>query len=314
MPKLRLDVHLYVTPRCNLSCPHCYYDAFDRKQHPNNLISLEDISALLTGLCNRFDADISLEGGEPFLRAGINRVLAELDADVLRTLTVTTNGTVKIRANPSVLRALGQLRISIDGHLDELQRELRGTGLAQVLKSCEQLQEQQVPFWVRMTLWKRNVRALAEIYDWAKEHDIRQLSLFEYQSSGRGKGQELRYGVSDADIAAFFDDLVGLKRPSCLQGLMINLAERRVESVLARRRQLERAGLMLRELPETPNCTINFDGTIGISPWRVTANGASDIFTTTAAPDFFETIEKTASAGALRDDSGCISRIQIRGH
>ena len=80
MSKLRLDVHLYVTPRCNLSCPHCYYDAFDRKQHPNNLISLEDISALLTGLCNRFDADISLEGGEPFLRAGINRVLAELDA------------------------------------------------------------------------------------------------------------------------------------------------------------------------------------------------------------------------------------------
>jgi MoaA/NifB/PqqE/SkfB family radical SAM enzyme len=311
--KPRLDVHLYVTPRCNLECPHCYYDAFDRKRHPDNLISLADISALLTGLCNRFDADISLEGGEPFLRVGIDRMLAGLDADVLRTLTVTTNGTIRMQARSSVLRSLGQLRVSLDGHLDELQRELRGIDTAPVVEICRQLQESSVPFWIRTTLWRRNIRSLAQIYDWVEEHDVRQLSLFEFQSSGRGIGQDLMYGVSDADVSAFLSDLAVLQRPPCLQKLLINMAERRVASVLARRRELERAGLMLRELPETPNCTINYDGTVGISPWRVTANGASDVFTTITAPDFFEIIEKAANAGALRDESGCISRIQIRG-
>jgi len=312
-PRPRLDVHLYVTPRCNLACPHCYYDAFDRKRHPDNLISLGEISDVLKGLCRRFDADISLEGGEPFLRVGVDRMLAELAAEVLRTLTVTTNGTVKIRAAPNVLRGLGQLRVSIDGHVDELQQELRGTDLGLVLDSCRRLQERDVPFWIRMTLWKRNVRALAEIYAWVEEHKIQRLSLFEYQSSGRGIGQEELYGVSGADVAAFLDDLVELPRPSCLHGLTVNFAERRVESVIAQRPRLEEAGLTLCELPETPNCTINYDGTVGISPWRVTAHGAPDVFTTTAAPDFLEIIERASVEGALRDDSGCISRVQIRG-
>jgi MoaA/NifB/PqqE/SkfB family radical SAM enzyme len=309
----RLDVHLYVTPRCNLTCPHCYYDAFDRKRHPDNLISLGEISALLNGLCKRFNADISLEGGEPFLRVGIDRMLTELGSAVLRTLTVTTNGTVKIRTEPNVLRGLGQLRVSIDGHVDELQQELRGVDLAPVLDSCRLLQVRDIPFWIRMTLWKRNVRALTEIYAWVEQHKIQYLSLFEYQSSGRGIGQELLYGVSGADVAAFLDDLVELPRPPCLQGLTVNFAERRVESVIAQRHRLEGADLTLHELPETPNCTINYDGTVGVSPWRVTAMGAPDVFTTTAAPDFFEIIERASAEGALRDDSGCISRVQIRG-
>jgi MoaA/NifB/PqqE/SkfB family radical SAM enzyme len=307
----RLDVHLYVTPRCNLTCPHCYYDAYDRRRHPDNLMSLEEISALLRELCRRFQADISLEGGEPFLRVGLDRMLAALSTEVLRSLTVTTNGTVKVRTDPRILRDLGQLRVSIDGHVDELQKELRSVELAPVLKSCRQLRQQDVPFWVRMTLWKRNIRELAEIFAWVEQEKIEQLSLFEYQSSGRGIGQELRYGVSDSDVATFLDDMIMIPPPSCLRVLTVNFAERRVEAVIARQQLLEGAAFTLRQLPVTPNCTINYDGTVGVSPWRVTADGAADIFTTTAAPDFYEVIKEAASSGALRDDSGCISRIQI---
>ena len=309
--KQQLDVHLYVTPRCNLACPHCYYDALDRSQHPDNLMPLDQISGVLTGICERFDADVSVEGGEPFLRKGIGRMLSGLDANVLGSCTVTTNGTVPIRLAESVLRGLRTLRVSIDGHVDELNKQLRGIEVAPALRTCQALQERDVPFWVRMTLWKQNISLLGEIFDWVEENRIEQLSLFEYQSSGRGIGQDLLYGVSGPDIDTFLAELAELTRPSCLRHLTVNLAERRVAATLNHRERLAHSGIQLRELPSVPNCTINYDGTIGISPWRVTAHGAPDVFTTVTADDFLGVIQAAAYEGALSDGSGCISRMQL---
>lgn len=310
--KQRLDVHMYVTPRCNLACPHCYYDAFDRTRHPDNMMSLDEIASVLNGLCERFDADISVEGGEPYLRKGIEHVLSDLDQSVLGALTLTTNGTVKIRSEEKVLRHLSSLRISIDGHVDELNKELRGVELAPILATLRRLRDQEVPFWVRMTLWKRNIRALREIYDWADENGITRLSLFEYQSSGRGIGQDLLYGVTTPAADAFLDEIVELSRPDSMEMLTVNLAERRVDTVLGRRDELGGNGIEVAQLSEVPNCTINYDGTIGISPWRVTAEGAPDVFTTTGTDGYLDVIEEAAGTGGLRDDSGCISRVQLR--
>lgn len=310
--KRQLDVHLYVTPRCNLACPHCYYDALDRSQHPNNLMPLARISSILTGICDRFDADISVEGGETFLRKGIGEMLSELDAHVLGSITVTTNGTVPIRMPESALRSLRGLRVSIDGHTDELNKQLRGIEVDPALETCRSLRERSVPFTVRMTLWKQNIGLLAEIFDWVGDNGIEQLSLFEYQSSGRGIGQDLLYGVSGPAIDAFLTELASLDRPSCLRYLTVNLAERRLAATLKKQEDLASSGIRTQELPGVANCTINYDGTVGVSPWRVTAHGASDIFTSVGADDFLGVIEAAASEGALADNSGSISRVQLR--
>jgi MoaA/NifB/PqqE/SkfB family radical SAM enzyme len=310
-PKQPLDVHLYVTPRCNLTCPHCYYDALDRTQHPDFVISAEKISDTIVDLCDRFDADISLEGGEPLLRMGFEDMLAKLPADILGSLTVTTNGTVPLHAPESVLGHLGSLRVSIDGHTDELQRELRGVELEPVLATCHGLQASHIPFAVRMTLWRRNIAQLEEIYAWADAHRIAWLSLFEFQPSGRGAGLDLRYGVTAPQAEGFLDDLVSLQRPDCLRRLTLNLAERRIEAVLSRRERLAKAGLSIRDLPPRPNCTVNYDGSVGISPWRVTAHGAPDVFTSLDAPDWLDVVRAAAADGGLDDGSGCISRVQV---
>lgn len=307
-----LDVHLYVTPRCNLSCPHCYYDALERGRQPVDALELPEIARILTGLCARFDVGISLEGGEPFLRAGVGAMLATLDASVLGCITVTTNGTVRVAAPTAVLRQLGGLRVSIDGDTDELQRELRGVAMAPVLATCAKLRERQVPHAVRMTLYRRNVRRLAEIYAWAAANEIAWLSLFEYQASGRGIGQDPVFGVSPDDIDHLLADLVRLARPTGLRLVTLNLAQRRVQTVLGREDLLVAAGVMVRRLPETANCTINYDGTVGVSPWMVTAHGSPDSFTHTSSPDFLDQIEKAAAVGALRDDGPCLSRVQLR--
>jgi MoaA/NifB/PqqE/SkfB family radical SAM enzyme len=295
-----------------LSCPHCYYDALDRGRQPDNVLPLASIAAILTELCLRFEADISLEGGEPFLRAGVGGMLATLDASVLSRITITTNGTIRLAAPAAVLRQLGGLRLSIDGHTDQLQQELRGVDVAPVLASCAKLREMRVPHTVRMTLFKRNIRSLGEIYAWVADNQIARLSLFEYQPSGRGIGQDLLFGVNSADVDQLLSDLTRLRRPAALELVTLNLAERRVDAVLEREDVLAAAGITVRRLPETANCTINYDGTVGVSPWMVTAHGAPDAFTHTSVPDFMDRIEAAASAGSLRDDSTCLSRVQLR--
>lgn len=309
--KQPLDVHIYVTPRCNLACPHCYYDALDRTQFPDSMISVDRINATILALCDRFDADISLEGGEPLLRTGFEQMLADLPPEVLGALTVTTNGTVRLQAPGKVLAQLGALRVSVDGHTDDLQWELRGVRLEPVLETCHSLQRARIPFAVRMTLWRRNIDLLAEIYAWVEANQIEWLSLFEFQASGRAIGQELLYGVASPQADAFLDALAALPRPGCLRRLTVNLAERRVDAVLARRERLAQASIGVRELPARPNCTVNFDGSVGISPWRVTSHGAPDVFTSLDAPDYLETVAVAAAGGELDDKSGCISRVQL---
>jgi len=307
-----LDVHLYVTPRCNLSCPHCYYDALDRGRQPPDILELDDIARILNGICGRFDADISLEGGEPFLRAGLGAMLATLDASVLGRITLTTNGTVRIAAPTTTLAQLGDLRLSIDGHTDDLQQELRGIAVGPVLATCAKLRSAQVPHTVRMTLYRRNVRLLEEIYGWVQAHNIARLSLFEYQASGRGIDQEPVFGVGSEDIDHLLADLVRLPRPAGLELLTLNLAQRRVEAVLAQEEALSTADVTVRRLPQNANCTVNYDGSVGVSPWTVTAHGSPDVFTYTDSPDFLERVENAAAAGALQDQGPCISRVQLR--
>lgn len=309
--KLALDVHLYVTPECNLSCPHCYYDALDRVGEPDGILTLERMRELIEGLCARFDADISVEGGEMFLRKGMGAMLASLPSEVLKHLTVTTNGTVAIDASDDVLAAVGQLRISADGHTDELNKELRGVGLRPIMRTFHKLRERDVPTIIRKTIWRKNARSLQEIYAWAELENVDRLALFEYQSSGRGILSRDAYSLSPEDFEVFIDDLCNIPVPSSFKRMTLNLNAGRVQAVEEREEALLKNGLGVERLQDVPNCTINFDGTVGISPWRVTAHGAADVFTHTEAPDVFDQLEAAARSGELTDETPNISRVKV---
>jgi MoaA/NifB/PqqE/SkfB family radical SAM enzyme len=310
--KPRLDVHLYVTPVCNLTCPHCYYDALLRKQRPRDEMSLVAIADILTGLCDRFDADISLEGGELFLRPGIESLLECLPTEVLETLTITTNGTLPIRVQPATLQAVRDLRVSIDGHTDELQKELRGVSLRPVLRTCSSLARQGVPFTIRTTLWSGNVDCLADMLAWADRNHFDRLSFFEFQASGRGVGTYDSYGLSDEQFDGLIEQLLHVTVPASLRLLKINFAAPRVATVQRMAARLGARGIAVHELPPVANCTINYNGEVGISPWRITATGAPDVFTNARNGELFETIAREMGDGRLEDRSRSISRVQLR--
>lgn len=307
-----LDVHVYATPRCNLECPHCYYDALGRGGTPEDALPLHELGRVITDICQRFDADISLEGGEPFLRKGLGDMLATLSPDVLRRITLTTNGTVPVVAPAAALRALGALRVSVDGHDDRTHRALRGVDLAKVLNTCRALADLQVPFVTRMTLWRENTEHLREIYAFVAEQGMKRLSLFEYQASGRGSAQDSSLGVTDAQMDRFFQDLLHTPRPTTVELLTINLAKRRVEAAQSLAGDLADAGIALNLLPRVANCTVNYNGEIGVSPWQVTAHGASDTFAHVSSGNFLDVVEDAALAGSLYDTGEFISHVQLR--
>jgi len=302
---------MYVTPVCNLTCPHCYYDALTRRSRPQSELSLQQIGGILTDLCDRFDADISLEGGELFLRPGIESLLEGLSPEVLRTLTITTNGTLPIKVRPGTLRAVRDLRISIDGHTDVLQKELRGVALRPVLRTCSRLAAQEVPFTIRTTIWSKNVDRIADMLGWAADNGLDRLSLFEFQASGRGRETYDAWGVSDGQFDSLMRQLLTVTLPDSLELLKISFNATRVPPVQLLARQLVARGFAVRELAPVANCTINFDGEVGISPWRITATGAPDVFARAQIEHLMETIAGAMVGGQLEDRSGSISRVQL---
>lgn len=309
--KSRLDVHLYVTPVCNLSCAHCYYDARTRKETPEYQLSLEEVARVLDELCTAFDVDISLEGGELFLRPGIQQLLEPLPTNVLNCLTLTTNGTIPIRVNPVILRSLRDLRISADGHTDGLNRTLRGVSLKPILRTCQRLSDQGVPFTIRMTVWRGNASQIPQILEWVGQQDFRKVSLFEFQSSGRGVQTASQHSIGDDLFSTFLSQLASAFFPSCLSSLKVNLNQSRVEEVHRWADVLANNRINVLDLPNVANCTINYDGQVGISPWRITADGTPDSLFSIDKGSLVDSLMEGIEAELLTDDSGHLSRIQL---
>ncbi|MDR6774846.1 radical SAM protein [Azospirillum sp. BE72] len=285
-----LSIHMYLTPACNLSCTHCYYEAFKPGEPSGSVLSTDDCISIISWLCRCFDADLHLEGGELFLRPDIDDILAALPPAALKALTLTTSGTVPIKVRPDILRALGELRISIEGHTDELQSALRPAKLAPVFRTMEGLKANEVPFTVRTTLHRANAGHLREMLETFAGRGAGSISLFEFQAVGRG-ASEMGHMLEDSAFEAVLDELAA-NSPDPRVNLKLSLSPRRIPMALERRAELEARGFRYVDLRGIPNLTINSNGDIGVSPWKVTARQVHDRFTTVFEPDFRVKVER----------------------
>ncbi|MBK1710733.1 radical SAM protein [Marichromatium gracile] len=279
-----LGIHMYLTPSCNLSCTHCYYEALKLGESPGSILSTDDCISIISWLCQCFDADLHLEGGELFLRPDIDDILAALSPAALKALTLTTSGTVPIKVRPDILRALGELRISIEGHTDELQSVLRPTKLTPVFRAMARLSADGVPFTVRTTLHRANAGHLREMIETFAGRGARLISLFEFQAVGRGAA-EMGHILEDSTFDAMLEELA-TNGTSPQVDLKFSLSPRRIPMAMKRRAELEVRGFRYVNLQGIPNLTINSNGDIGVSPWKVTARQVYDRFTTVFEPDF----------------------------
>lgn len=307
-----INVHMYLTPLCNLACSHCYYDAKRVGDDTGRLLSAADAISIISWLCRRFDADLHLEGGEIFLRPDLDEILAALSPDSLTSLTVTTSGTVPMRVHPERLRALGNLRISIEGHTNELQQTLRPVDLERIFRTTEKLRADEIPFSLRVTLHHSNANKIQEMMPALVERGVERISFFEFQPVGRGMAQMGQHSLTDEDFESILDTLANDGPGAGIRQLKLCLSPRRTAMARKRQSRLESQGFQFVDLSGTPNLTINSNGDLGISPWLATAQRLHDRFANLFETDFRRAIEGRIASGAKAAPCQYTSELLLR--
>ena len=306
-PSTRLNAHLYVTPSCNLSCPFCYYDARLSTTTPPDALPISAMVEILETACDLYDARFDIEGGEMFLRRDIGDLFAGVTPKVLERLTITTNGMARVTLAPDILRQLDEVRVSVEGHTDFLQRDLRGIDLAPVLRTAELLMKAAVPVTLRITLHKNNYALVGEMLDTFVAQGFDRFSFYEFQSSGRGTALARSYSLDDSDVELVLHQLTSL--PDVMQEATIKYSLSRVRAsiIQSNRSRLQARGFAVVDLAGVASLTCDYDGAIRVCPWDIRSAPVGS-----ARPNEFELeLRRLMKSSALSHDCDHCSALRV---
>jgi SynChlorMet cassette radical SAM/SPASM protein ScmE len=158
------SVDVDITSRCNLRCRYCYF--FDNLAGAYHDLPT-DAWRQFFDECGRCAVmNVSLAGGEPFLREDLPLLLERIVRNRMR-FAILSNGTLidgDIAAFIARTRRCDSVQISIDGADAETHDVCRGNGsFTKAIHGIRILQHQGVPVTVRVTIQHHNVHKLEPI-------------------------------------------------------------------------------------------------------------------------------------------------------
>ncbi|MEK7281448.1 MAG: GTP 3',8-cyclase MoaA [Chloroflexota bacterium] len=110
-----------VTDRCNLHCFYCVPQAHFTSWPQENFLSYEEIVTIVRACANLGITKVRLTGGEPLVRAGITKLVAQIaQIETVDDLALTTNGLL-LASLASELKTSGLKRVNVS--LDSLRPE-----------------------------------------------------------------------------------------------------------------------------------------------------------------------------------------------
>nr|WP_211184363.1 GTP 3',8-cyclase MoaA [Paenibacillus lemnae] len=133
-------IRISVTDRCNLRCVYCMPAEGMEFQPHDEIMTYEEIAAVLRVLAPMGVSKVRLTGGEPLVRKDLEKLVAMLSAiDGITDISLTTNG-MFLPAKAALLKEAGLTRINIS--LDSLQQEryasiTRGGDVHRVLEGIQ---------------------------------------------------------------------------------------------------------------------------------------------------------------------------------
>jgi SynChlorMet cassette radical SAM/SPASM protein ScmE len=157
------SVEVEVTARCNLRCSYCYF--FD-----NPDVGYRDLPSdewvRFFAECGRLGVmDLTVAGGEPFLRSDLRELLASIVANRMR-FAILSNGTLIDDSIASYIAGTGRcnyVQVSIDAGAPPSHDACRGTGsFEKAVRGLRTLQRHGIRAAVRVTIHKYNVDALED--------------------------------------------------------------------------------------------------------------------------------------------------------
>lgn len=263
--KNKLEIHLHTNYSCNLNCEHCYNESGVNKK-----VVLPDdfVLTLLQLFCERYQAEFHLEGGEIFLRPDLLSAMDALSDEVLQCITITTNGTIRQQDNKvlSMLRRIGTLRISVEGHTNEHQRTIRGIDIDRVLDNAKFYLDSGVPVWLRVTLNQMNQDGFVNLtLPTLQTSGFNNIQVYEFQRVGRGRRAGIQLAL-DGSLSKFLNQLC------CYSDLIIGhikfmFPHRRLQEIKAFENQLVDKQYRVRYLEPEAGISIHADGEVFKCAW-----------------------------------------------
>ena len=177
----RVDIE--ITSKCNLRCKYCYY--FNDSNHSSKDLPTDDWLRFFEELRSLQVMDISLAGGEPFLREDLRELLRGI-ADNQMRFSLLSNGTAisdEICEYLISLKRCDSIQISLDGGTPEVHDIFRGKGTFQkAVGGIKLLQRYGLPIDLRLTVHHMNVGCLEQAAEFILEN--LELPFFSTNSAG----------------------------------------------------------------------------------------------------------------------------------
>ena len=204
------DLRISVTDRCNFRCRYCMpieifgpgYAFMPREE----LLSFEEIVALVGVLVPLGIEKIRLTGGEPLMRQGLEDLVAMLAAvDGVKDIALTTNGVLLAHhAESLALAGLNRVTVSLDALDPVIFAKMNGVGakVERVLAGIRSAQLFGLPVKVNTVIQRGvNEQEILPLARWAKSSGV-DLRYIEYMDVGETNGWKYEEVVSGDEILA----------------------------------------------------------------------------------------------------------------
>ena len=208
------DLRVSVTDRCNFRCPYCMpaeiygerYEFLNKAE----LLTFEETARLVAVMVRLGVAKVRLTGGEPLVRAEVEKLVAMISSlDGVDDLTMTTNGYLLPRKARTLKESgLQRVTISLDSLDDDVFRAMngRGFGTEKVLDGLKAAEDAGlVPIKINAVVQRGvNDHGIVELARYVRErgHIAR---FIEYMDVGNLNGWKLDHVVPADEIVAMID-------------------------------------------------------------------------------------------------------------
>lgn len=202
------DLRISVTDRCNFRCRYCMpvevFGAGHAFMPREELLTFEEIVALVGTLVPLGIGKIRLTGGEPLLRRGLEDLVAMLAAvEGVKDIAITTNGVLLAHhAEALALAGLSRVTVSLDALDPEIFGRMNGVGakVERVLAGISAAQAFGLPVKVNAVIQRGvNEGEILPLARWAKSAGV-DLRYIEYMDVGETNGWKLGEVVSGDEI------------------------------------------------------------------------------------------------------------------
>lgn len=178
-----------ITNYCNGNCKYCFTNSISNINNNANEMSYTEIEKLIDGLIVLGIKDLSISGGEPFLR-DICKIIKYIDNRL--NISITSNGTI---VSQEIINCLSDYNVKITISLDAIDQNISnkircGIDTNLVITNIKKLLQNSTisnNLSIRTTISKYNIDHIIDMVDFCENNNIRRLKINSVNNFGRAK-------------------------------------------------------------------------------------------------------------------------------